>query len=77
MKRVEVECVDINIMHGWAGEYEVSMDKLPDTRFIGYLFSEDDEKVVLVMGYSNYGLYIERTAIPKGCVKSIKELRLK
>ena len=77
MKRVEVECVDTNIMHGWAGKDEVSTDNLPDTWFMGYVFSEDSEKLILVMGYSNYGLYIERVTIPRGCIKSVKELRVK
>lgn len=77
MKRVEIECVDTNIMHGWAGEDEVATDTLPDTWLIGYLFSEDDEKITIVMGYSNFGLYIERMTIPRGCIKSIHELRVK
>ena len=75
--RVEIEWVDSNIMHDWASEDEVSLDKLPSCFSVGYFFSEDDEKVIITMGYSNYGLYIIRKAIPKGCIKSIKELRIK
>ena len=77
MKKVEVTWVDANIMHDWALKQEVEQDGLPTVKSMGYLFMEDDDKIVIVMGWSNYGAYIERKAIPKGCIKSIKELRIK
>lgn len=76
LKMVSVDWVDSNIMHGWASEEEARLDGLPEVHSVGFLFSRDDEKIILIMGYSEYGALIERKAIPMGCIKSIKKLRV-
>ena len=76
MKKVLVEWVDSNILHGWQMEGEIPCD-LANCESIGYLKNEDTEKVVLSQTQSNYGAHMGVLAIPKGCITSIKELRLK
>jgi len=77
MKRVEVIWQDANEMHGWAVGEEVRLDGLPTVTSVGFLFLEDDDKIILVSSQSSFGAYIGRLSIPKGCVKSIRELRIK
>lgn len=77
LKVVQVVWEDSNIAHGWASEEEVSNDGVVMCESVGYLYSEDDKRIIIVMGFSEYGLYIERKAIPRGCIKTIKELRIK
>ncbi len=76
-KMIWVKWVDANEMQGWAGIEEVKLDVLPVVDSIGFLFSDDEEKIILVSSHSNFDAYIGRLAIPKGCVKSIRELRVK
>ena len=75
MKKVLIEWVDSNIQHGWrpdAKDCDVAL-----TSEIGYLIQEDNDKIVVARGYSQYGFYNSPMAIPKGCIKSIKELKPK
>lgn len=74
MRRLEVEFWDSNFMHGWEGE---STDDLALATTIGYYKSEDDKQLTLTMAYSDFGLRFAKLSIPKGSIKSIKELRLK
>ncbi len=76
-KMVLIEWVDSNIIHGWRESQDVVEDRIACCQTIGYLEREDNEKVVLIMGISNYGLVFECITIPKGCIKSIRILRIK
>jgi hypothetical protein len=75
MKHVEIEWVDANILHGWQASFEDC--DLAESKESGYLVHEDKEKIIIARGYSKHGLYNSPMSIPKGCIKSIKELRLK
>ncbi len=75
MKRLEVEFSDSNFLHGWEGED--MQDDLALATAIGYFKSEDEEQLTLTMAYSNFGLRFAKLTIPKGSIKSVKELRLK
>ena len=75
LKRLEVEFNDSNFMHGWEGND--TKDDLALATVIGYLKSEDNEQLTLIMAVSNFGLRFAKFTIPKGCIKSIKELRIK
>jgi len=74
MKRLEIEFYDSNFMHGWEGE---STDGLALATAIGYFKSEDDTQITLTMAYSDLGLRFAKLTIPKGCIKSTKEVRVK
>ena len=75
MKKVLIEWVDANIEHGW--QADINDCDIAMTEELGYLIEEDNEKVIVARGYSQYGLYNSPMAIPRGCIKSIKELRIK
>ena len=72
MKRLEVEFLDSNFMHGWESE---TKDDLAAVTVIGYYKSEDDEQLTLTMAYSNFGLRFAKLSIPKGSIRTISELR--
>ena len=74
MRRLEIEFYDSNFMHGWDGD---SDDSLALATVIGYFKSEDDEQLTLTMAYSDFGLRFAKLTIPKGSIKSRKELRIK
>jgi len=76
MKRVEIEFADSNIMHGWEHS-EATSDDLACVRVMGYLKSENDNQITLVMAISDSGSIFEKFTIPKGAIQSIKELRVK
>ena len=75
MKKVQVEWVDSNILHGCQSDLDNCDVAL--TEEIGYLIKEDDDKIILARGISSQGFYNSPMAIPKGCIKSVKEMRLK
>jgi len=75
MKRLEVEFYDSNFLFGWEGEG--LRDDLAIATVIGYLKSEDDKQLTLTMAYSDYGLRFAKLTIPKGSIKSIREVRIK
>jgi len=76
MKRIEVEFADSNLTHGWEHP-DASIDELAYVRAIGFLKSADDNQVTITMANSALGLIFEKMTIPRGAIKSIKELRVK
>jgi len=76
MKRVEIEFADSNIMHGWEHSGATS-DEPAYAHAMGYLKSEDDNQITLTMAFNSSDLIFEKFTIPKGAIKSIKELRVK
>jgi hypothetical protein len=75
MKKVIVNWLDSNTLHGWQyGEYPV---ELAQCETIGFMVEEDDERLVIAQTVSNYGAHMGITIIAKGCIKSIRELRIK
>uniref|UniRef100_A0A6H2A408 Uncharacterized protein n=1 Tax=viral metagenome TaxID=1070528 RepID=A0A6H2A408_9ZZZZ len=75
MKRVEVEFLDSNFQHGW-DDCE-SIDLLARTTGIGYLKTDNEEQITLVMANSEFGNVFGKFTIPRVAVVSIKELRIK
>ena len=76
-KMVLIEWLDSNIMHGWRTEEEVKEDILAHCKTIGFLIAQNDKCITLTMGISDFGSVLESITIPKGCIKSMRELRLK
>jgi len=74
MKRIEVEFYDSNFRNGWEGQ---DKDDLAIATAIGYLKSEDDKQLTLVMAYSDFGLNFAKLTIPKAAIIDRKEVRLK
>ena len=74
-KMVSVQWADSNIMHGWQSDL-ISCDVAVSDE-VGYLVQDDEDKIILARGISSQGFYNSPMSIPKGCIKSIKELRLK
>lgn len=77
MKMLLVEFVDSRIGHGWMQKDEAFTETLPLCKIIGFKCSENAESLTLVMGISDSGMMIECFSIPQGCIKSIRELRVK
>lgn len=74
MKRLEVKFYDSNFMHGWEGD---TKDDLAIVTAIGYVKSENEKQLTLVMAYSDFGLKFAKLTIPKPAIISMKEARLK
>lgn len=77
MKMVLVNWEDSNIMHGWRVPEETTEDRVADCQTIGFVIADDEDKVILAMGKSNLGAVMECITIPRSCIQSIRELRLK
>ena len=75
MRRLEIKFNDSNFMHGW--EDNNLKDDLAVATVMGYFKSEDSDQITLTMAYSDFGLRFAKLTIPKGSIKSIKELRVK
>jgi hypothetical protein len=75
LKMVLVSWVDSSAIAGiW--EYRDDFDDtLVEEKSVGFLISDDDEKVVICQSYSEHQ-YGQIFRIPRGCVKEINELRL-
>ena len=66
---------DSNMMHGWRDD--CSKDKLANCQTVGILKVDDEDKLVLAMSESDENSFLETITIPKGCIKSVKQLRVR
>ena len=76
-KMVLIDWVDSNVTHGWRLNNGLKFDDVAHAQHLGFLEYEDDEKITVSFGDSNCGTVMETITIPRGCIKSIKELRIK
>ncbi len=76
MKKVLVVWVDTGVIHGWL-ETESNNDCIAYCKSLGFLIKENDEGVTICFGISDQGLVMEKKTIPRGCIKAIKELRIR
>lgn len=76
LKKVEVIWVDTICKHGWYYASEIKDLKLPEITEIGYLFSKDEENVVLVAALDGEERrdFADIHLIPMGCVKEIRDI---
>lgn len=75
-KMVLIEWVDSNVCHGWIPE-GANNGVIAHCRIVGILIMEDATKVVVALGDSDCGSVLETITIPRECIISIKELRVK
>ncbi len=71
-----VKWADSNVMHGWVHD-DCKEGCLAHCETLGFLKDDDDEKVTVAMSISEFGSMLEQITIPRGCITSIKELRVK
>ena len=76
LNMVLIEWTDSNITNGWhhkgCGE-----NHLAYCRAVGILIGEDERGVTVAMGEGEGEMILEGLTIPKGCILSIKKLRVK
>jgi len=72
MKIVVVEWADSTTSTGWENDPDL---ELCICETVGYLAKKTREKVVLIQSISDGNNVDNKFAIPRGCIKSIKELR--
>jgi hypothetical protein len=78
MKRVEVTWIDIRSDDGWRtlNKLEKFITGDNTVKQIGFLHEEDEEQIVLLDSYFEDGtLFGGVHTIPRGCIKSIIELK--
>lgn len=74
-KMILVEWTDVSVAHGWGCGDEGA--ETAECKSVGFLRLEDETKIQMAMAVSNLGNVFEVMSIPKGCIKSIRELRVK
>ncbi len=67
---------DSNVIHGWMPK-DCNNDNVAHCRTVGILQAEDDKKVTVALGESDCGSVFEKLTIPRGCIVSMRELRVK
>ncbi len=72
---VLIEWEDSNVTHGWIPrECE---DILAKCQSVGFVVTEDKHKITITLGESEFDTTMERLTIPRACIKSIKEMRIR
>lgn len=72
MKIVEVLWADSTSSGGWDGATDLATSLC---KTVGYLTVRNKNRVVVVQSTSDGGNCDNRFAIPRGCIKSIRELK--
>ena len=77
MKEVLVEWVDSTLMgQKWQCNHEAENMTVNNCRAIGYLVSKNKERIVLAQSVCiEDNSVINLLAIPRGCVRSIREIK--
>ncbi len=75
MKLVLVEWDDCSTrLGGW--HHLDEMDSTLACYSMGIICKEDDKQIVLAHSRNSEGLYLETCAIPRGCIKRIRYLKV-
>lgn len=74
-KLVEVLWDDSASVDGWFPEEFVKNAKMPECKTTGYLYEETTRYIMLFCTVSNTGNYASLWKIPRGSVRSIRELK--
>jgi hypothetical protein len=75
MKLVLIEWVDASSrLGGW--HYLDENDSTLKCLSIGLVCREDESQIVLALSRNEGGLFSETFAIPKGCIKRMRQLRV-
>jgi hypothetical protein len=77
---VEVEWIDSASTNGWQRRGEIDQEQkqdggLVECRTVGYLLSKDKRSLRLAQSQSSHGAVAEICAIPRSCIRSIREVR--
>lgn len=75
MRLVEVKWVDSALNIGWKSEYSKETS-ISQCKTVGYLIKKNKKQLVIAMNINDSGGYSEAMAIPIGCVKSIKKVKI-
>ncbi len=74
-KIVLIEWDDTGVKHGWL---ELGNDNcIAHCHSVGFYISEDELGVTISFAVSDQGLVMEKKTIAKGCIRSMKELRVR
>ena len=73
---VLVEWADSNFEHGWLSVDQVS-GILITTVSVGFVVLEDDDSISIAQNKSEINTFMGVMTIPKSCIMSIKEMRVR
>jgi len=73
---VLAEWLDSNVTHGWRPD-DCNGDTIAHCRTVGILKAEDETKITVALGDSDGGSVMETITIPRGCITSIRKLRIR
>ena len=71
MKVILIEWLDSTSSSGWDSAFDL---ELSNCKTVGFLVKKDKEKVVVIQSNSDNVHSDGRFAIPRSCIKSIREL---
>ena len=73
---VLIEWEDANFEHGWLSELEVN-GELISTKSLGFVVWEDADKISIAQNKSAIDTVMGIMTIPKSCIASIREMRVR